>query len=122
VTTEKRRFTRVATQIKVILTVSGETLPVSAIEDIGVGGCRLRIQAQLPEEADCRLELQLGEEAAAPRVLLEGRLRRQGPGGTVVQFVAVDPRGLFHLQNLVRYNAPDADRVEGEIKDHPGLK
>ncbi len=121
-TTEKRRFTRIATQVKVVLTVAGVVYPVNAIEDIGLGGCRLRVPSPVPEGVSCGLELRLGEEVDAPRVSLEGRLRRQDPGGTAVQFVAVDPQGLFHLQNLVRYNAPDIDQVEQEIKLHPGLK
>jgi hypothetical protein len=55
-------------------------------------------------------------------VRVEGRILRQGPEGTAVQFLAIDPQGLFHLRNLVRYNAADVERVEREIQRRPGLK
>jgi len=29
---------------------------------------------------------------------------------------------LLPIQNIVRYNSPDTDRVEQEISNHPGLE
>ena len=40
---------------------------------------------------------------------------------TGIKFTGIDPDSLFHLHNILRYNAVDPDRVEQEIDEHPGL-
>jgi hypothetical protein len=42
--------------------------------------------------------------------------------GVAIHFESVDADALEHLQNLVRYNAPDADRVDEELASQVGLR
>ena len=43
-------------------------------------------------------------------------------GAGVIRFDSISPESLFHLHNLVRYNAPDPDRIDEEILHRPGLR
>ncbi|MBU4037640.1 MAG: hypothetical protein KKA35_14535, partial [Proteobacteria bacterium] len=53
-------------------------------------------------------------------ILLEGEIIRCVSMTVAIKFIEVEPDSLFHLQNIVRYNYPDTDRVEQEISNHLG--
>ncbi len=55
-------------------------------------------------------------------VQIDGEIVRTTPEGLAVNFVRIDPESLFHLQNIVKYNSPDADVIESEINKHPGIR
>lgn len=63
----------------------------------------------------------LGHDGGEPVVDAEGKILRSCPEGVAVQFVKIDPDSLYHLQNIIRYNAPDPEVIEEEISNHPGL-
>jgi hypothetical protein len=52
---------------------------------------------------------------------VEGEIVRKDSEMAAIRFTRIDPDSLFHLRNIVRYNASDPDRVEDEIEQHPGL-
>ena len=54
-------------------------------------------------------------------VTMEGTVLRKTADTVAVKFTGVDVDSLFHLQNIVRYNASDPDAVEKEIRDHFGV-
>ncbi len=50
-----------------------------------------------------------------------GIIRRVAPEGMAIEFVELTLESYEHLQNLVRFNAPNLETVENELKEHLGL-
>ena len=38
-----------------------------------------------------------------------------------IKFTKISPEDLYHLQNIIRYNAPEPEVIEKEIDEHPGI-
>ncbi len=118
---EKRRFSRISFSMPAELEVDERVYFFSQVDNLSVGGCRFETSEVLEVGAPCRLWLPL--EPADPDLGVEvfGEILRCSEGTVSVQFSRIDPESLFHLQNIIRYNAVDPDRIEEEIKEHPGL-
>jgi hypothetical protein len=117
---EKRRFSRVVFPVRARLAVAGAVYQVEQVVNLSIGGCLLALSGmEIAPGSDCTVTLLL--PWMAPGVEISGRVARVGPEELSVQFTRVEPEGLFHLQNIVRYNAPDPDLIEAEIRARPGL-
>ena len=103
------------------LTVQERVYSFSQIANLSVGGCLFETQDKLSEGATCRLWLPLEPTDPDLGVEVFGEIVRCDAGAVSVRFTRIDPDSLFHLQNIIRYNAIDSDRVEDEIQEHPGL-
>jgi PilZ domain. len=53
-------------------------------------------------------------------IMIECRVIRSDATGVAIDFLPMDEQSFFHLRNLVRYNAPDADQIDAELK-HPAF-
>lgn len=120
-TDEKRRFSRVIFGVRAVLEVEGQSYEVDEIINISIGGCLLPIESPLKEGSECNTYIYLVGSNSQQVVHAEGEIVRIEPGRVAVRFTGMDPDSLYHLQNVVRYNVPDADKAEGEISRHPGL-
>ena len=118
---EKRRFTRVSFNFEAELEAGGLVYSAEEIVNISVGGCLLLTEADLELGTVCDIRLFLGGASSELRVRVQGEVARSIPGALAVKFTRIDPDSLFHLQNIIRHNAPDIETVEKEILDHPGL-
>jgi len=118
---EKRRFSRIALNMDADLMVDGVIHPFSQIENLGVGGCSLRTTIEFQVGAACRFWLPLKAVAQDLGVEVFGEIVRCDGQAIGVRFTKITPESLFHLQNLIRFNAPDPDRIEEEISRRPGL-
>jgi len=118
---EKRRFTRVTFNFEAELMANGLMWKTEAIINISVGGCLLMTEAELEPGTVCDIRLLLGGVSSELSVRVQGESIRSAPGKLAIKFTRIDPDSLFHLQNIVRHNAPDIEMVENEIIDHPGL-
>lgn len=49
-------------------------------------------------------------------IIIECRVIRSDDTGVAIDFLPMDEESFFHLRNLVRYNAPDADQIDAELK------
>lgn len=118
---EKRRFSRIGFSMPAELKVDQRVYFFSQVDNLSVGGCLFETVEVLKVGTPCRLWLPL--EPADPDLGVEvfGEISRCNEGTVSVRFSRIDPESLFHLQNIIRYNAVDPDRIEEEIKDHPGL-
>lgn len=118
---EKRRFSRIGFGMAAELTVAGMVYPFAQVDNLSVGGCLLKTTLTFPQGAACRFWLPL--ETTSPELGVEvfGEIIRSDGEAVSVRFTKIAPDSLFHLQNLVRFNAPDPDRIEDEIARHPGL-
>jgi len=118
-TAEKRRFSRIIFNVRARLTVGADAYTVERIVNLSVGGCQLEIDEALPVGEPCLFTIFLPR--MGPGVDVHGEIVRSSKGETGLKFTRIDPENLFHLQNIIRYNAEDPDRIEEEIKAHPGL-
>jgi hypothetical protein len=117
---EKRRFSRIAFNVRARLSAGEKEYQVARIINLSVGGCLLEIQDDLPLGAECTFTILLPR--MAPGVEVIGEINRAGGDEVSLKFTRITPENLVHLQNIIRYNADDPDIIEEEISSHPGLK
>ena len=118
---EKRRFTRIPFKVKADLEVGNDTFHASVIDDLSIGGCCLPVNTNLKAGAECRVGIIMENVENALKVDVYGEVVRCSPDNVVIKFTKIDPDSLLHLQNIIRFNSPDADVIDQEIKRHPGL-
>lgn len=119
---EKRRFTRVPFEVKGEMTVNDVLYYSEKINNLSVGGCLLPIEADAETGTKCHLKIMLSGANSKLSVQVEGKIIRCEPGAVAIKFTTIEPDSLFHLQNIIRYNYPDIDKVEQEISNYPGLE
>ena len=101
--------------------MEGKTYRVNEITDLGMGGCLLPIRIKAKSGTPCELRINLGISGDEPVVLIGGEILRQKENKTAIKFVKIDPESLYHLHQIARYNSPDPDIIDKEIKKHPGI-
>jgi hypothetical protein len=116
---EKRRFSRIVFQVAAELTIQDTTLKTEQLENLSIGGCLFQTSLEFPKDTPCRLTISL--DGTAVQVLVAGVVVRQEQEKIGVKFTKIDPDSLFHLRNIIRYNAQDPDKVDQEISDRPGI-
>lgn len=119
-TDEKRRFSRIFFNVKAKLTVGEAVYSIDRIANLSIGGCLLEIGDELPLGGNCKFTVLL--PGKVPGVDVHGEIVRTGNGEVSLKFTTIEHENLYHLQNIIRYNAEDPDVVEDEISVHPGLK
>jgi hypothetical protein len=119
--TEKRRFTRFNYKMPAELEIEGKTYRVNEISNLGMGGCLLPIRIDAKSGTPCELRINLGISGDEPVVLIGGEILRKKDNKTAIKFITIDPESLHHLHQIARYNSPDPDIVDKEIKKHPGI-
>ncbi len=63
------------------------------------------------------IRIKLSPEAI---IEVESTVIRSDAAGVAIDFIGMEPESFMHLRNLVRYNAPDADQIDAELK-HPAF-
>lgn len=120
---EKRRFTRIFFNVRASLEINREIYKFDRIVNLSVGGCLLEMPKEDPSlrvGQDCVFKILL--DHMAPAVEVAGEIVRFRDGEVSIKFTVIDPDNLYHLQNIIRYNAEDPDKIEKELQEHPGLK
>jgi hypothetical protein len=84
-------------------------------EDVSLGGLRMQCEHYLPVGHAVQVTLVLHGGLNDIRLEASGVVSRVDSHGVAIHFESVDSEALPHLHNLVRYNSPDADRVEAEM-------
>jgi hypothetical protein len=64
----------------------------------------------------------MGGASSDLTIKVEGEVVRTTDNQIAVKFVRIEPDSLFHLQNIILYNAADPDVVEREIDARPGIR
>ena len=118
---EKRRFIRFPYKMRSELNVKDKIYSVNELNNLSIGSCLLEIEENLDSSTSCALKIMLGNEADQPAINVEGVIVRCKDGETAIKFTSIDPESLRHLQAVARYNSADPERVEKEIKEHPGI-
>lgn len=120
-TDEKRRFTRIPFKVNAEITANDILYSVKEISNLSIGGCLLQIKADLEPGTICHLKIVLSGTISELSIKIDGEINRCVPGAFAVKFTRIDPDSLFHLQNVIRYNAPDPEVMDQEIIEHPGI-
>lgn len=108
---DRRRFTRVTFQTDVRLECDGQTLVTRDLYNLSIGGCLMRLEGRLPLGASCSVAISLSQQEDGPIIQVEGEIVRSDDM-TAIKFLRIDPDSLYHLQNIIRYNAVDTDLVD----------
>ena len=119
---EKRRFSRITLQMPAKLSIGEDIYSLPAIDNLSIGGCSLEISLPQGPDTACRLWIPLDSTNPGLGIDVSGMVVRAEAGSIGIRFDSISPESLFHLHNLVRYNAPDPDRVDEEISLRPGLR
>lgn len=119
---EKRRFSRITLNMPGKLTIGEDIHSFPAVDNLSVGGCSLNIEATVALGTECSLWIPLDSTNPGLGVDVSGVVLRCSGHNLGVRFDTITPESLFHLHNLIRYNANDPERIEDEINLHPGLK
>ncbi len=118
----KRRFSRITLAVPAEVSISNApSFSVNELANLSVGGCLVPVEKEYPVGESCRLTIPLpgGDETLKIDVL--GSIVRCEGGYIALQFHKINPESLFHLQNIIRYNAPDPEQIDEEINQRPGL-
>jgi hypothetical protein len=120
---EKRRFSRISFDMAADLIVNEKRYAFSEVGNLSVGGCLLFMaEKHFEKGTPCQFRLPLDSENPSLAIEVFGEIVRCDRESVSVLFTSIDPKSLFLLHNVIRYNAPDPDAIENEISEHPGLK
>jgi len=118
---EKRRFSRIPFQVNAEITIDQDVYPVPKIKNLSIGGGFFPMTKGLPPGSPCQVKIFLNGTSSELSIRVAGRILRSSSEAVAIQFTSIDPDSLFHLQNIIRFNARDPDAIEREIETHPGL-
>lgn len=118
---EERRFTRIPFNVHTRLKTKDAVYTTNQISNISIGGCLLPIASDLVPGTPCTVMIRLEEGTDEVLVRIKGEILRTYSHAVAVKFLLIDTDSLYHLQNIIRYNAEDPDRIDEEISRHPGL-
>jgi PilZ domain-containing protein len=118
---EKRRFTRVPFRVRAEIMANGFSYRAEEILNLSVGGCLLPVKADLETGTECHLKIIMAGTTSELSIKVKGDIMRCEAGAVAFKFTGIDRESLFHLHNIIRYNSPDYEAVEREIRYHPCL-
>ena len=119
---DNRRFTRIPFKMNTKIVINDEDFSTDDITNLSVGGCLLPLNIEVSPGTSCQIKITLEGTTDEMAIRIEGEIVRTTPEGLAINFVRIDPESLFHLQNIVKYNSPDADIIESEINKNPGIR
>jgi orotate phosphoribosyltransferase len=119
--TEDREFTRVPMRIEVHLSSAEGVVKTLKTKDLSIKGVFVEAEEQWPESTECDVSLTL--QAAEPIIIeFKGKVERSLKTGMGIEFLEMSLESYEHLQQLLRYNSTETDKIDSEIKTHVGLK
>ena len=109
----RRRRSRVDTHFQATFTrAGGEPAPL-VTQNISLKGLLAKPVNRIVSGDTGLVHITLATDAA---ITIECRVIRSDASGVAIDFMPMDEQSFFHLRNLVRYNAPDADQIDSELK------
>ena len=118
---DERRFSRVPFKVYTQLKTKDAVYTTNQITNISVGGCLLPITSDLIPGTNCSILIRLEGTTDHIVVKIKGEILRTYPHSVAVKFTLIDTDSLHHLQNIIRYNSKDPEKIEEEISRHPGI-
>ena len=118
---DAREFSRVPVQVRVMIRSEGRDIESKRSIDLSMNGIFVESDEPLPQGSKCEMTLLSDGGEPIVRVDCSGVVRRLTSEGMAIEFVDLTLDSYEHLQNLVRFNAPDLKAVENELKEYLGL-
>jgi c-di-GMP-binding flagellar brake protein YcgR len=118
---DKRRFSRIFFNMPTELTVADTCYTIEQVANLSIGGCLIKIKDDLPVGSECKIAIVLEQTPHDLRVEVTGEIVRSDAETVGIKFTRINPDDLIHLQNIIRYNAENPDKIDEEIRRHPGL-
>lgn len=118
----RRTFSRVPFHVHVNMLAREVWYSVERLDDLSVGGCHLSVFPEAPIGESCEVRIYLNGASSQLYVCIHGKIVRHDDDGVGVEFTQIDPDSLFHLKNIIRFNAPNPDQIDDELERRPGLK
>jgi hypothetical protein len=118
----KRRFSRIPLNFPATLIVDKtEVYDIHELANLSIGGCLVPLDEDIIEGTRCTITIRLVGGLGNTPVTVAGEVVRHDREYVAIRFTKISPDNLYHLQNLIRYNAPNPEEIEEEIKKHPGI-
>ena len=119
---DKRRFSRIPLNFPATLIIDNtEVHDIHELTNLSIGGCLVPLDEDIVEGTRCTITIRLTGGLGNTPVTVGGEVVRHDQDYVAIRFTRIRPDDLHHLQNLIRYNAPDPDQIDREISDNPGL-
>lgn len=109
----RRRRSRVATHISASFTPHLGHEVLLLVCNISLKGLLAVPDAKVKTGGRGFVRIRLSPQAA---ISIEATVIRSDATGVAIDFSPMDEQSFLHLRNLVRYNAPDADEIDAELK------
>ncbi len=109
----KRRRSRVNTHVTAFYLQKGTRVYPLVTQNISLKGLLAMPQPGIGTGELGVIRIDLSSDAG---IEIECQVIRSDTTGVAIDFRPMDEDSFFHLRNLVRYNAPDADQIDAELK------
>ncbi|OGR36765.1 MAG: hypothetical protein A2051_11495 [Desulfovibrionales bacterium GWA2_65_9] len=109
----KRRRSRVSTHVTAFYLQKGAKVYPLVTQNISLKGMLAMPQPGISTGGLGVIRIELSSDAG---IEIECQIIRSDKTGVAIDFMPMDEDSFFHLRNLVRYNAPDADQIDAELK------
>jgi len=110
---DKRRRSRVCTHVMARYLQKGAREYPLVTQNISLKGMLAKPQPGIRTGELGVIRIDLASDAG---IEIECEVIRSDAAGVAIDFKPMDEESFFHLRNLVRYNAPDADQIDAELK------
>ncbi|MDP3426686.1 MAG: PilZ domain-containing protein [Humidesulfovibrio sp.] len=107
-----RRRSRVTTHVMAHYLQKGAVDYPLVTQNISLKGMLAKPQPGILSGELGVVRIDLSAEAS---IEIECQVIRSDANGVAIDFRPMDEDSFFHLRNLVRYNAPDADQIDAEL-------
>jgi len=109
----RRRRSRVCTHVLANFLQKGTRQYPLVTQNISLKGMLAKAQPGIITGEPGIIRIDLSADAS---IEIECEVIRSDANGVAIDFKPMDEESFFHLRNLVRYNAPDADQIDSELK------
>ncbi len=115
---DMRSRTRVRTALEATVSSGTAHTYTLAVRNISLKGMLCDPAPDLGAPRACAVLLRLAPDAA---LHIGARVVRNDASGLALDFEEMDEESFFHLRNIVRYHAGDADAIDQELA-HPAFR
>jgi len=110
---DKRRRSRVNAHFNAVVYIDDEKIPVQTL-NISMKGVLCSPDPRLVEGKECRVVFTLAKNI---KFRVQAKIIRTRVAGVAIDFESMDETAFFHLRNIVRYSAEDADMIDRELNN-----
>lgn len=119
---ERRAFTRTQVEVEAVVQFEEGGMVRGEVWDLSLNGAAIAGKVEAFSGQICTVQLILHGGSDPVHINAKARVVRAEQKAVVVEFTAIGPESLEHLERLVLMNAQDPGQVDEEIADALGIK